>query len=162
MRHDRFDELFRDLYVPAFLVARRILGNEQESEDAACEALARTAASWRRIRDLPYQRAWVLRVTANVATDALRRRRPVADVVDVDPGATGPNAEDRLVLAHALARLPRRQREVLVLRFLADLTETQVADQLCISRSSVKEHCRRGLEALRQGLDVTLGVSIAF
>lgn len=162
MKHERFDELFRDLYVPAFLVARRILGDEQESEDAACEALARTAASWRRIRDLPYQRAWVLRVTANVAIDVLRRRRPMVDVVDFDPGVTGANPDDRLALARALARLPRRQREVVVLRYLADLTESQVADQLSISQSSVKEHCRRGLEAMRQGLDVTLGVSIAF
>ncbi|HVF73668.1 MAG TPA: sigma-70 family RNA polymerase sigma factor [Acidimicrobiales bacterium] len=148
MAHEHFDELFRDLYVPAFGVALRVLGNRHEAEEVACEALARTAASWQRVRGLPYQRAWVLRVTANVAVDVLRKRRPPVQSAQVTARLTDP--DDRVLLAAALRRLPRRQREVLVLRFLADMTEVQVAEHLDISRSAVKQHCSRGLVRLRE------------
>lgn len=147
--HENFDELFRDLYVPAYAVALRMLRDPAEAEDVACEALARTAASWQRVRGLPYQRAWVLRVTANAAVDVLRRRRqPAAGGIDAAERPGEP--EDRIVLAAALHRLPRRQREVLVLRFLADMTEEQVAGQLAISRGAVKQHAQRGLSRLRE------------
>jgi RNA polymerase sigma factor (sigma-70 family) len=159
--HDRFDELFRELYLPAFAVARRILGDDQESEDAASEALARTAASWRRVKDLPYQRAWVLRVTANVSTDMVRRRhrrsrdRALGPAVDREPDIDG-----RLELAISLAKLPRRQREVLVLRYLADFTEEQVAEALCISLGTVKQHGSRGLRAMRRELGPMMGATV--
>jgi len=157
-----FDSLFREFYVPAYAVALRILHDPQEAEDAASEALARTLASWRRLQGVDYQRAWVLRVTANVAIDAIRKRRAsVGEVVDGPYLAA--SADDRLLLAGALHRLPRRQREVLVLRFLADMTEAQVAEHLRISQGAVKQHARRGLDALRELLGGTQkGVSIAF
>lgn len=148
MTHDNFEDLFRELYIPAYTVALRLLGDPQEAEDAACEALARTAASWHRLRALPHQRAWVLRVTANVAVDLFRKRRPVRP--DTETGRAAGSPDDRLVLAGALRRLPRRQREVLVLRFLADMTEVEVAGLLEISRGAVKQHCRRGLVRLRE------------
>lgn len=147
MTYDDFEHLFRELYVPAYTVALRLLRDEQEAEDAASEALARTASSWQRLRGVEHQRAWVLRVTANVAVDMLRKRRPVPE--DASPDARPGSPEDRIMLAVALARLPRRQREVLVLRFLADMTEVEVARRLAISRGAVKQHCRRGLVTLR-------------
>ena len=147
MEHDDYATLFRELYIPAYSVAFRVLRNAQEAEDAAAEALARTAASWKRLRGLSYQRAWVLRVTANVAIDMLRKRRSVAAPVPSSPAA---EPESRLLLAAALRKLPRRQREVLVLRYLADMTEEQVATHLTISRNTVKQHCTRGLVRLRE------------
>lgn len=145
-----FDALFEELYAPAFAVALRILGDPYAAEDAACEALAKSFASWRRVQAVQNQRAWVMRVTTNVAIDIIRRRRTIA-VGIVDDGRTTTFAsEDRLRLVAALERLPRRQREVVVLRFMADMTEVQVAEQLCISQGAVKQHARRGLAALRR------------
>lgn len=60
----------------------------------------------------------------------------------------------RIVLSDALARLPRRQREVVALRYLADLSEAQVAASLGISTGSVKTHLHRGLISLRGRLAV--------
>jgi RNA polymerase sigma factor (sigma-70 family) len=160
-----FDELFRELYIPAYSVALRILGDPQDAEDAASEAMARAAASWRRVQGVEYQRAWVLRVTANVSIDVIRRRRTIATDAVEGPSALGAplTCDDRLVLAAALAKLPRRQREVLVLRYLADMTETNVAEHLRISQGAVKQHTRRGLVALRRVLDgPSEGVSFAF
>lgn len=147
-----FDSLFRELYVPAYSVALRILRDPHAAEDAACEALARSVASWRRLQAVEHQRAWVLRVTANVAIDVIRRSRTVPVSTPEDTRTTSTLSEDRIVLAHALAGLPSRQREVLVLRFLADMTEVQVAEHLRISQGSVKQHARRGLAAMRDAL----------
>lgn len=56
----------------------------------------------------------------------------------------------RLALVSALQALPRRQRAVIVLRYLADMSEDSVATTLGISRGSVKTHTRRGLDGLRR------------
>ena len=147
-----FDALFEELYVPAYAVALRVLGDPYAAEDAACEALAKSFVSWRRLQTVQSQRAWVLRVTTNVAIDAVRRRRAIPVGVVDDGRTTSFASEDRLRLVDALGRLPRRQREVVVLRFMVDMTEAQVAEHLCISQGAVKQHARRGLAALRKNL----------
>jgi DNA-directed RNA polymerase specialized sigma24 family protein len=53
----------------------------------------------------------------------------------------------------ALRELPARQREVIVLRYYADLSEAQIADAMGISVGAVKSHASRGLAALRTTLE---------
>ncbi len=62
----------------------------------------------------------------------------------------------REALTAALRRLPRRQREVVVLRYLVGLSETQVAETLDISHGTVKTHLRRGIAGLRKNMDQNL------
>jgi RNA polymerase sigma-70 factor (sigma-E family) len=80
-----------------------------------------------------------------------RRETPVAEIPD--HAAPGDDPGDRLALGaevrQALARLPRRQRAVLVLRYCEDLPEAEVAALLGCSRGPVKTHAHRGLRALR-------------
>ncbi|MHB8185345.1 MAG: sigma-70 family RNA polymerase sigma factor [Dermatophilaceae bacterium] len=71
---------------------------------------------------------------------------PSAETLALEHG-TG----DRLVAA--LGRLPRRQREVLTLRYFVDLSEVQIAEALHISPGSVKAHAHRGLAALRADVE---------
>ena len=59
---------------------------------------------------------------------------------------------DRVDLVRALRALPRRQREVVALRYLADRPEAEVADLLGCSAGAVKQHAHRGLAALRARL----------
>ena len=56
----------------------------------------------------------------------------------------------------ALRRLPERQREVLVLRYYADLSEADIADAIGISRGAVKSHASRGMAALRTTLEACM------
>ncbi len=148
-----FDEAFRELLPQAVRVAYRILGNVDDAEDAAVEALARAAVRWRRVGGLAYRDAWVLRVAANVAIDTARRRHPGAPSAIE---AVQPTHEDlvvlQLALATALARLSRRQREVVTLRYLAGLTDVDVARCLHVSIGTVKRHGGRALEGLRAQL----------
>ena len=65
----------------------------------------------------------------------------------------------RAALNEALAKLPKRQREVVALRYLADLTESETASVLGLTVGSVKQHARRALHAMRErlGNDSTFG-----
>ena len=63
------------------------------------------------------------------------------------------SVEDRTVLRQALARLPKRQRAVLVLRFVDDLSVTEVAEMMRCSTGTVKSQTAHGLAALRRHLD---------
>ena len=144
---ESFEAAFKELFIPAYRVARRILGDPAAAEDIAAEALSRAYADWARVSQLPYRDAWVLRVATNLALNATRRRRllfPGTEARSDDEAAT-----TRVALAGALHRLPARQREVGVLRHLAGLSESEVAVRLGVSLGTVKTHLRRGHEALR-------------
>jgi RNA polymerase sigma factor (sigma-70 family) len=146
-RDEEFEEAFDDLFPRAQRLAYRILGERSAAEDVAAEAMARACLRWAKVRDLPWLDAWVLRVATNLALDAVKRRRPSPVSLVPDDGTD--EAVLRLTMIEALHALPRRQREVLALRFLSDLSEADVAASLGISAGSVKTHTSRGLAALR-------------
>jgi len=146
-----FDAAFRDLFHPAFRVAYRILGNIDDAEDAAAEALAKALIRWRRVESLPYREAWVMRVASNTAIDMVRKRRSLPDVPELDDDSID-TATLRMALTAALANLSKRQREVVVLRYVAGLSEPEVAGCLGISVNSVKKHMLRGTSSLRERL----------
>jgi RNA polymerase sigma factor (sigma-70 family) len=155
---ETFEDVFRRTLPRAIRVARRILGDETLAEDAAAEALARAHAAWRKVGSQPYCEAWILRVTANVAVDLTRKRRrtdllPLDDARDLSLDA---DREDRhlshLDLADALASLPKRQREVVVLQHLQGFSEAEVAEALGVSVGTVKKNGFRAREAMRKRL----------
>lgn len=95
---------------------------------------------------------WVARVATNLAIGRWRRRRPTVTFEDRHAGiCAGLEAVvlERLGLVEALSRLPRRQRQVLALRYLADLPEREVAAAMKTSVGSVKQHTHRALARLR-------------
>lgn len=145
-----FDGAYPRLFAVAYRVSYRLLGSRTDAEEVAQETLTRALVHWRRIADAPD--GWVVRVASNLALDvvraAARRHRVVLpERLYTVPGPA--QVDDRLDLQAALLRLPRRQREVLVLRFLADLPESVVADTLGCTVGTVKQHSSRGLAALR-------------
>lgn len=150
-----FEEVFEPLFTRAYHVAYRILGHSGEAEDAAAEALARALRSWKKVRSLNSPEAWVVRVVTNLSIDVLRRRKFVAEDA-VQPVASIPDgldtADSRLALRDLLRTLPRRQRDVLALRYLADLSEADIAIVLGIAHGSVKRHSSRGLAHIRRRL----------
>lgn len=150
-----FEEFFRANYSRAFGVAVRMLGNSAEAEDAAAEAFSRALLRWRRVGTLDYRDAWVLRVTANVAIDMLRRRRPLPrpDAAVRDAQA---DSVERLSLLRELETLPERQRDVLLLRYFGDLSDDDIARCLTMAQGTVKSHVHRGLSRLRRRFGVDL------
>lgn len=131
------------------------------AEDLVQTALARAWRSWQRIDGEP--EAYVRRIIVHEFLRGKRRRwtgeRPTEVLPEPtatsgtlhapappDPGRT---TAERLPLVQAMARLPERQRAVLVLRYFHDYTEAMTAEALGISVGSVKTHHSRALAALR-------------
>ncbi|MGI8810494.1 MAG: sigma-70 family RNA polymerase sigma factor [Acidimicrobiales bacterium] len=148
---DTFEEAFSELVLPAFRVALRILGDVAEAEDVAAEALARALRSSDRVGAMPHRRAWVVRVASNLAIDRTRRRPPVLGRPDHMPDVAEA-VTLRLALGAALRQLPRRQGQVVALRYLGGLTEAEVARSMGISPNSVKKHTARAVSTLRTRL----------
>lgn len=146
-----FEEAFAELVLASFRVALRILGDVADSEDVAAETMARALRSWDRVGDMPYRTAWVVRVASNLAIDRTRKRSPVLSEPDHVPDLAE-TVTLRLALGAALRQLPRRQGQVVALRYLAGLTEAQVATSMGISRNSVKKHTARAVNTLRARL----------
>jgi RNA polymerase sigma factor (sigma-70 family) len=145
-----FDDRFDALAAISYRVAYRLVGDRHEAENLAQEALARAFARWTQVRE--YDEAWVTRVTTNLAIGYWRQGRRALRPV-VEETITVDHMAQRMDLAEALRRLPRRQREVLSLRYLADLTEVATAQRLGCSLGTVKQHASRGLRTMRSLLD---------
>jgi RNA polymerase sigma-70 factor (sigma-E family) len=149
---ETFDDAFDALFRAAYRVAFRLLGEREDATDVAQEALARAAVRWGSLVRRGDPTPWVVRVAANVALDRLRHRRVAARHAVVPPSSTA--LPERVDLQRALAALPKRQRDVVVLRYVADLPEADVARALGCSVGTVKTHASRGLAALRAALAV--------
>ena len=112
----------------------------------AQEALARAYSRWNKVST--YANAWVARVAGNLAVDLLRKKKlptPAAQV-GVEQDAV---VVLRIELQRALQILPTRQREAMILRYLADMPEAAVGKALGIRPGTVKQHLHRGAEAMR-------------
>lgn len=148
-----FDMLVRMRYGDLRRTAYRLTGNWASAEDLVQASLAKTWARWDRLRDQDAGEAYARKVMATTSISWWRRRsstevpRPdLGDRQDADPtDAVGEREE----MTRALARLPRRMRAVLVLRYAEDRTEAETADLLGISVGTVKSTGSRALARLR-------------
>jgi len=142
------------------------VGDRQLSEDLVAEAFTRAWMSWRRVRDHPSPRAWVVRTALNANVSWWRRRRREVLANDTSalspppsscpapessPPAGTPASLDE-VLARAIRALPPRQQEVITLRVFFDLDTETTAKTLGISPGTVGVHLHRALAALRAQL----------
>jgi RNA polymerase sigma factor (sigma-70 family) len=141
-------------------LAQRMLHDPAEAEDVAQEAMLR---AWRQAPRWQAGKArfdtWLHRVALNLCYDRLRRRREIATDTPPDRPDEGP-APDRGLLAAetgervnaALARLPDRQREAIVLCHYQELTNIEAAALMEISVEALESLLSRGRRALRQAL----------
>lgn len=157
---ESFDHAYRRLAVTAQRAAYRILGVPADAEDVAAETLARASLRWSRL--VPPADPWVATVATRLAIDRQRKAwRNLPLDAETTNEAHRTHATDGLAsttaahldLFRALAELPKRQRQVVSLRYLSGYTEGEIASLLGCSASSVQTHTRRGLAALRTQLD---------
>jgi len=146
-----FDDAFERLFLRAYRASFQILRSREDAEDVAMDTMACALRQWDRLDPRPD--GWVVTVAAHRAIDQWRRaqRRRHHDYAD-RTGEPGSRAEDGLALRQALVKLPKRQREVVALRYFLDLSEQEIASALGCSTGSVKQHASRGLAALRRAL----------
>lgn len=141
-------------------LAQRMLGDPVEAEDVAQEAMTR---AWRQApRWIPGQArfdTWLHRVGLNLCYDRLRRRREIPSDLLPDRPDEGPAPDRGLIAADvgvavnaALARLPDRQREAIVLCHYQELTNIEAAALMQVSIEALESLLSRGRRALRLAL----------
>jgi RNA polymerase sigma-70 factor (ECF subfamily) len=139
-------------------LARRMLGDPVEAEDVAQEAMLR---AWRQAPKWTPGKArfdtWLHRVALNLCYDRLRRRREIPTDTPPDRPDDGPAPDRGLLSAEtgarvdaALARLPQRQREAIVLCHYQELTNIEAAALMGVSVEALESLLSRGRRALRQ------------
>ena len=156
---DLLTETYQAHYRSLLGLAALLLDDTASCEDVVQEAFIRVHAARRRVREPEKTLAYLRQTVVNLSRSTLRRRimslrllqKPMPDMASAEEGAY--DALERDQLLHAMRGLQRRQREVLVLRYFADMTEAQVAESLGISVGSVKAYGSRGLAALRLSMD---------
>jgi RNA polymerase sigma factor (sigma-70 family) len=152
-----FEEFFDAVWPRALSMASRMGLGWDEAEDVVLDAMAVTYDRWDRVRDLPYREAWVLKVTANKVLRQLEANRRYSAPAPPPASPFDDDVVTRLSLRNGIAGLPRRQRQVVVLRYLADMPEAEVARVLGLGVGSVKRHASRGRAGLRGVLGVDDG-----
>jgi RNA polymerase sigma factor (sigma-70 family) len=149
-------ELFRARYLEMVRLAG-LLGAD-DPEDIAQEAFARLIRKRPPLSEadaaLPYLRAIVCNLTRNRHRHlrVVRRRTPAPVDVDSSEQAAILREDHREVIA-ALAELPPRRREAIVLRYWLDLPEREIAAAMGVSAGTIKSHVSRGLAALSKTLE---------
>jgi RNA polymerase sigma-70 factor (sigma-E family) len=127
-----------------------LTGNRHDAEDVVQDVLITVASAWPVARPVAYLK----RAVANRCVDVIRKRREI--VTDTLPERP---FEERGYLRHdenarffeLLQALPERQRETLVLRYYADLSDNDIAKVLGISVSTVRSQAHHALNKLRAG-----------
>lgn len=146
-----FEDFGKSMLPRIIAMAFSVTRDRCDAEDVAIETLARAFLKWPKLRGDEWREWWVLRVAANQSIDVLRvRHRDQRSIKWPEEHEQG--VPDPVEVPGALRALPRRQQEVVVLRFYGDLSYADIASQLRISEGSVKRHLHRGLASLRKDL----------
>ncbi|MEU7104878.1 SigE family RNA polymerase sigma factor [Streptomyces sp. NPDC046215] len=156
---DHLTETYRAHYRSLLGLAALLLDDTASCEDVVQEAFIRVHSARNRVREPEKTLAYLRQTVVNLSRSALRRRilglkllsKPMPDMASAEEGAYEQLERDQLITA--MRGLQRRQREVLVLRYFADMTEAQVAETLGLSLGSVKAYGSRGIAALRIAME---------
>lgn len=146
---DRLRALFEAHYTSLVALGRLLTNDRGTAEELVQEAFIRLQPRLDRVENPP---AYLRTCVVNGARSALRRRRTAEtflrrqrpDEVSAEPTSS---VDDHQIVLSMLQGLPGRQREVLALRYLLDLSEKEISDTLGISIGSVKTHASRGIAA---------------
>jgi len=136
--------------------ARHLGMSNEQAADALQEAILRLWRAMRRGTFIERPVAWLYRTVYRLAMEQHRWRNRLSLLLPrLAPHRTdyaGPESSDRVTVWAAVDGLPPRQRHVLYLHYVADLTFEQISDIIGISASATRTHASRGIATLRQRL----------
>jgi RNA polymerase sigma-70 factor (ECF subfamily) len=155
------DEAFRSLYElqwrPVFLAAYGLSRNQAISEDATQEAFVRALQRWGHLKHHPNPVGWLVTTALNCARRELRHRS--REAVAWYDQAMVQESESVLDLLDEIRRLPRRQLQVVILRYAMDWSVEDIAEVLGCGPSTVRVHLSRAKRRLRTLLSRSLPAS---
>ena len=152
-------ELYSQHYRALVRLAALLLRDTPTAEEVVQDSFVAMHGGWQRLRDTEKALAYLRQAVVNRSRSVLRHRTVVDKNLQKAPPDM-PSAEhgamvllERYAVVAALRDLPDRQREAIVLRYYADLSEAEIATAMGISRGAVKSHTARGMSALRTALE---------
>ena len=152
-------ELYKAHYRPLARLAAALVRDTPTAEEIVQDAFVAMHYEWPRLRDTDTALAYLRRAVVILCRSVLRQRAVAGPSLQTGPPDRPGAAHDALValerarIMAALRDLPERQREAIVLRYYADLSEGEICAAMRISRSAVKNHTALGMSALRAALD---------
>jgi RNA polymerase sigma-70 factor (sigma-E family) len=153
-------ELYAGYYNQLVRLALLLVHDLQTAEEVVQDAFEAMHKAWRRLRDSEKALSYLKQTVVNRSRSVLRHRK-VVDLHAPKPAPDEPSAEhavltllERSAVVSALRALPERQREAIVLRYYADLSEADIARAMGISRGAVKSHTARAMAALKSTLEL--------
>jgi RNA polymerase sigma-70 factor (ECF subfamily) len=176
-----FDAIMKRYDRRLYRVARAIVRNDSEAEDALQEAYMRAFTHLSSFRGQANLATWLTRITLNEARGSLRRRRPDVEIgaldsisdqgefrvalfpaahAEADPEAAAARAEMRRLLERAIDELPEAFRLVFVLRDVEELSTDETASALGLRPETVKTRLHRARRLLRDSLGETLSSAV--
>jgi len=152
-------ELYSQHYRALVRLAALLVRDTPTAEEVVQDSFVAMNGGWQRLRDTEKALAYLRQAVVNRSRSVLRHRTVVDKNLQKAPPDM-PSAEhgalvllERSAVVAALRGLPDRQREALVLRYYAELSEAEIATAMGISRGAVKSHTARGMSALRAALE---------
>jgi len=152
-------ELYAMHYRALVRLAALLVRDTPTAEEVVQDSFVAMHGGWQRLRDAEKALAYLRQAVVNRSRSVLRHRTVVdknlqkapPDMPSAEHGALALLERDAVIAA--LRDLPDRQREAIVLRYYADLSEADIAAAMGISRGAVKSHTARGMSALRAALE---------
>jgi RNA polymerase sigma-70 factor (sigma-E family) len=155
-------ELYSLHYQGLVRLATLLVRDTPTAEEVVQDAFVAMHGGWQRLRHAENLLAYLRQTVVNKSRSVLRHRTVVDKNMQKAPPDM-PSAEhgalvllERSAVVAALRGLPERQREAIVLRYYADMSEAEIAEAMHISRGAVKSHTARGMTALRVALEQDL------
>ena len=154
-------QLYLSHYRPLVRLAVLLVRDEPTAEEVVQECFIAMHDGWHRLRDEDKALSYLKQAVVNRSKSVLRHRsvvdrnapKPAPDMPSAEQGAI--SRLERSAVITALRGLPDRQRQALVLRYYADMSEAQIAEMMGISKGAVKSHTARGMSSLRAVLEQT-------
>jgi RNA polymerase sigma-70 factor (sigma-E family) len=154
-----FDRVYQQYWWPMLRLSIGLVDTTAAAEDVVQDAFVALYRRWHTVRDPQAVPSYLRTSVINAARSTLRRRRTarrhlVALHEETDDSAdhTTMLSAEHVMLREAFAKLPQRQREVLALRYLAELSDADIGASLGISEPGVRSAASRALAALRTDL----------
>ncbi|REH55043.1 RNA polymerase sigma-70 factor (sigma-E family) [Kutzneria buriramensis] len=152
------EDLYRQHRMRLVRLAILLVDEPATAEDVVQEAFTGLHRNWGGLRDAQAAVGYLRTAVVNGSRSVLRRRKTARDYTPPHT-ANARSAESLAMLTaehqavvNALAKLPPRQREVLVLRYYGDLSEAEIAEATGISKGTVKSTASRALDALQKAM----------
>jgi RNA polymerase sigma-70 factor (sigma-E family) len=154
-------QLYSNHYRSLVRLAGLLVRDVQTAEEVVQDCFIAMHDGWHRLREEDKALSYLKQAVVNRSRSVLRHRsvmdrnapKPAPDMPSAEQGAIA--QLERTEVIAALRSLPDRQRQALVLRYYADLSEAQIAEMMGISKGAVKSHTARGMSSLRAVLEQT-------